>query len=181
MLPAEVQRILLLVGLAATAYLMMLAWTEDYGQSGVPETYNQAPVVDATNNSSLPEGESFEEVLDETGTLLSIESDLPDDSLIAPADNIVEDNRSPTTLNANTGSAVERLVHIKTDVLDLWIDRLGGDIVRIQLPKYPINLETLIYHTYCWIVAMALPMLHKAGCLAGMALIAPAQLVHFMT
>ncbi len=141
MLPAEVQRILLLIGLAATAYLMMLAWTEDYGQSEVSETYNQAPVVGTNDNGGLSVGGSFDGSPDETASILAIESDLPDDSLIAPANNIVQDSVNQTALNASTASPVDRLVHIKTDVLDLWIDRLGGDIVRIQLPKYPINLE----------------------------------------
>ena len=43
MLPTEVQRILLLIGLAATGYLMILAWNEDYMQPAVSADYSSAP------------------------------------------------------------------------------------------------------------------------------------------
>ena len=45
MLPTEVQRILLLVGLAATGYLLILAWNEDYVQNEARPQYDDAPVV----------------------------------------------------------------------------------------------------------------------------------------
>lgn len=35
-----------------------------------------------------------------------------------------------------------RLVKVQTDVLTLWIDKVGGNIVRADLPKYP----DIIYH-----------------------------------
>ena len=43
MLPTEVQRILLLIGLAATGYLLILAWNDDFMQGPAPETYSAAP------------------------------------------------------------------------------------------------------------------------------------------
>ena len=43
MLPTEVQRILLLIGLAATGYLMILAWNEDYMQAPADAAYSNAP------------------------------------------------------------------------------------------------------------------------------------------
>ena len=30
---------------------------------------------------------------------------------------------------------------VRTDALNLWIDRHGGDIVKVTLPTYPVNLE----------------------------------------
>ena len=30
-----------------------------------------------------------------------------------------------------------RLVKVETPVLEVWIDLLGGDIARVQLPTYP--------------------------------------------
>jgi YidC/Oxa1 family membrane protein insertase len=41
---------------------------------------------------------------------------------------------------AKTNSG-ERLIHVKTDVLDLVIDTRGGDIVRAALPEYPTELR----------------------------------------
>ena len=43
MLPTEVQRILLLIGLAATGYLMILAWNDDFMKSTVVEEYASEP------------------------------------------------------------------------------------------------------------------------------------------
>ncbi|MEM9242505.1 MAG: membrane protein insertase YidC [Pseudomonadota bacterium] len=36
----------------------------------------------------------------------------------------------------------DRLIHIKTDVLDMTIDSLGGRIVEADLPKYPVALHS---------------------------------------
>ncbi len=35
----------------------------------------------------------------------------------------------------------DRIITVKTDVMNLKIDRLGGDIVYLDLPKYPISLQ----------------------------------------
>src|SRR5262252_5579708 len=32
-----------------------------------------------------------------------------------------------------------QLVHVRTDVFDAWIDLHGGDLVRTDLPKYPMD------------------------------------------
>ncbi len=40
-----------------------------------------------------------------------------------------------------TGANKQQLIHIKTDVLDLYIDTQGGTIVQADLPTYPISLE----------------------------------------
>jgi len=141
MLPAEVQRILLLIGLAVTAYLMMLAWTDDYGQTSVTETYNQAPVVSNPSNNALSSPLGMNDVPDAMVVTQTGTGDLPDESMIAPAEGQIVDRVSPGALGADVTSSADRLVHITTDVLDVWIDRLGGDIIRSQLPKYPINLE----------------------------------------
>jgi len=34
-----------------------------------------------------------------------------------------------------------QLVRVRTDVLDVWIDLHGGDLVRAELPKYPVNKQ----------------------------------------
>ena len=35
----------------------------------------------------------------------------------------------------------DRFVKVTTDTMEVWIDRLGGDIVRVQLPRYPVSIE----------------------------------------
>lgn len=115
----DVQRILILFGLAVTSYMLILAWNEDYGQGQV-ET-GPAPVeeviVDAVPESvDLPQVDSGDDVprLDEPA-----------------ADTGIDEIR-----------VARKLVKVTTDVLDVQIDPLGGDIVRVALPGYPASLKT---------------------------------------
>ena len=34
-----------------------------------------------------------------------------------------------------------RLVRVSTGAMEVWIDRLGGDIVRVRLPRYPVSID----------------------------------------
>ncbi len=52
----------------------------------------------------------------------------------------VADN-SGAAMNSTKTDSSERLIHVKTDVLDLVIDTRGGDIVRATLPKHPAELS----------------------------------------
>ena len=47
MLPPEIQRVVLLIGMAATAYLLILAWNDDMEAAKVPTVYSEAPPDDA--------------------------------------------------------------------------------------------------------------------------------------
>jgi YidC/Oxa1 family membrane protein insertase len=44
-----------------------------------------------------------------------------------------------TTAGTEPAPAPVQLVHVQTDVLDAWIDLHGGDLVRVDLPTYPVN------------------------------------------
>ncbi|MGA0838904.1 MAG: membrane protein insertase YidC [Pseudomonadales bacterium] len=125
MLPTEIQRILLLIGLAATGYLMILAWNEDYVQ-GV----SSAEVISAT--PSLEPGVA--DIGVETGS--TPDSDLPEPvvSTTAPV--------SAAQPVKQLESAASRLIRVQTPTLVAWLDRQGGDIVRVQLPQYPLDIET---------------------------------------
>ncbi len=139
MLPTEVQRILLLIGLAATGYLMILAWNEDYMQGPADVEYSSAPEpqplsadpADAVG-AAADEFRAGEDALLETDPATS---DVPDESLIATT----EADRPATPSEAEV--ATDRLIKVETPELNVWIDRLGGDIVRTELPAYPVSLE----------------------------------------
>lgn len=128
MLPTEVQRILLLIGLAATGYLMILAWNDDFLQNQ-PTEYSSAPdpepaVIDAPRGDLTPG-----QVPAPAGT------DVPDASLI------VTTGSDQPAAPATRAPVENRLVKVETPELKVWIDRRGGDIVRVELPKYPVSLE----------------------------------------
>ena len=98
MLPTEVQRIVLLIGLAATAYLMILAWNEDFVQQDVTADYGAAPEVSRDVSTDIaPErlpyaesepvpGSDQESAGTSAPPIGVADSDVPDPSLMARPD-----------------------------------------------------------------------------------------------
>lgn len=128
MLPTEIQRIILLIGLAATGYLMILAWNDDYITGAEAASYASAPMPQQSETTQqLPSVDVPDAPAADTS------SDVPDVSLI-------NSSTQPATPTVTPASS-DRLIMVRTDVLNLWIDRLGGDIVRVELPGYPISQE----------------------------------------
>jgi YidC/Oxa1 family membrane protein insertase len=125
-----VQRILLLIGLAVTGYLMILAWNEDYVQTQEPVEISAEPEIGdvPTTEPTAPVGESGAPREDDAPDVRD-ESDVPDETLIGDVE-----PAAPPDVAAPVSE--ERLVRVTTDKLELWIDRLGGDIVRVQLPEH---------------------------------------------
>ena len=128
MLSTEVQRIVLLVSLAATGYLLILAWNADYGQrNGViefspePDSEITAPRAPTDRPTDVPGSD----------IAMTRDTDVPDPSLLdvptAPAQPAVQESR---------------LIKVVTPMLELWIDRLGGDIVRVQLPRFMLQRDS---------------------------------------
>ena len=126
MLPPEVLRIVLLIGLAATGYMMMLAWSEDQQLARAPVEYSDAPSVTGDLSADLP--------VALTPSTMSPQSDVPDASLLADTPVVSAQAAAGTPTAA-------RLVKISTGALNVWVDLEGGDIVRVQLKGYPVSLE----------------------------------------
>jgi len=113
----DIQRVLILLGLAVTSYMLILAWNEDYGQVTdiqAPELVD-TPIATLPSQPTVPVAESAE---------------------IVPR---LEDHNvsvKPVTVQAR------KVIQVETDVLKVQIDLLGGDIVSVALPQYPMTLET---------------------------------------
>lgn len=144
MLPTEIQRIVLLIGMAAIGYLMILAWNEDYGQSVDVDAYNGEIELSGNGAGAAPNAVGA----DGTGAVAPATlgtSDVPDDSLLAPPS-----ASEPATAAVDPVAQIDqgRLVKVTTPVLEVWIDKLGGDLVRVQLPQFPLTLERpdVAYH-----------------------------------
>ncbi len=120
----EVQRIVLLVALGITGYLMILAWNQDYMQ---PQP--------ATERASAPQLDGA--ALSGPASAAAPASDIPDASFIGAADPAANQAAAPV----RDAGAAERLIRVTTPSQDVWIDRRGGDIRRVHLPGYPVNLE----------------------------------------
>jgi YidC/Oxa1 family membrane protein insertase len=109
----DIKRTILIVALAIVSYVMVLKWNQDYGQAALP-TQN---VAANTNTSALPDTPP--------GTAASANADVPSATgeVAAPAETPVV--------------ASKDLIQVKTDVLSLEIDPVGGDVVQLRLPLYP--------------------------------------------
>lgn len=132
MLPPEILRIVLLIGLAATGYLLILAWTEDQEKAQAPVAYSEAPLVAGEETVSAAPNVA--------GPATQPDGDLPDESLFIPSDASQPAADQPAAAPA-AQPANSRLVKVTTPSQVVWVDRLGGDIVRVQLPGYPVSLE----------------------------------------
>jgi YidC/Oxa1 family membrane protein insertase len=137
MLPPEIQRIVLLIGLAATSYLLILAWNEDMQADRSPISYSDAPLVADQQTNAIDTSAIRPRVVDQNQS----DSDIPDVSLLS-------NDELPTSLSTTDAfsesqaqTPESRLVVVTTPKLKVWIDLLGGDIVRVQLPQYPVALD----------------------------------------
>ena len=135
MLPPEIQRVVLLIALAAVGYLMILAWNTDAQDARESFQVSDAPLSTVRSSAeALPEDQ-----IPEIGTLTGsnqADSDIPSDSSVVNA--AIKKSVQALSPNENASS---QLVEITTPTLKVWIDLVGGDIVRVQLPKFPVQLD----------------------------------------
>jgi YidC/Oxa1 family membrane protein insertase len=109
----DIKRTILIVALAIVTYVGVLKWNQDYGQAALP-TQN---VAASTTAPALPDTA--------TGTHASASADVPSAN-------------GDVTAPPETPVAVSKdLIQVKTDVLNLEIDPVGGDVVQLRLPLYP--------------------------------------------
>ena len=103
----------LIFGLLIVSLLLWEAWQNEYARPSqiAEQTMTEAGVYPVEEKGDLPD--------------LPVISNVSDGSLPA-----LEKRRA-------TGGAKQ--VHIKTDLMDLYIDSKGGDIRRLALSKYPVD------------------------------------------
>jgi YidC/Oxa1 family membrane protein insertase len=108
----DIKRTILIVALAIVTYVGVLKWNQDYGQAALP-TQN---VAANTSTSAIP--------------------DAPQGSATANADvpSATGEVAAPAEIPVATS---KDLIQVKTDVLNLGIDPVGGDVVQLRLPLYP--------------------------------------------
>lgn len=122
----DFQRILIFMGLAVTGYLLILAWQDDYGQRA---TVEDDPITMESNPA-------FGGTPVAAPIAPSSTAGVPDSDFI-PRTNASSDQLSQGTADTQ----VSETVVVKTDVLKVEIALLGGDIVAVDLPKYPADLD----------------------------------------
>lgn len=127
----DIQRALLITGIAIVGYLLILSWQEDYG--GVPESGESvAEQSPSPSSSSTPETGGGQADVPNSG-------DVPDAPAPQASTEEVDSDDLPTGEEDSSDSST---IQVTTDVLQLEIDRRGGDIVRLALPEYPRDIDT---------------------------------------
>ncbi len=134
MLSSEIQRIVLLVGLGIFGWLLVYTWTQDFGSRGQDARSRQeAPLTEGGERPPIPASPEAQR--------RDAVADVPGDGISAPVgdDDVPVDLAAPRESEPETGDFEDsdRLLRVRTPVHDVWIDRLGGDIVKLALPKFP--------------------------------------------
>lgn len=119
----DIRRTVIFIGLAITSYLLILAWSNDYGQK--PQT--STPVaVEAISNTT---DNQFDEV-----------PDISDAPIVQPS---INEAPAISTISAaqerQTNSS--QIIKVNTDVLEVSIDLKLGEIVSVKLPGYPASID----------------------------------------
>ena len=127
---AEIQRIVLIVALAVTGYLLMLAWQEDYGSAPAPTS---APPTEATEAPiTAPAAEVPQAVAPAGEFPTERPADVPD--IPIAMESVDTDPRIAAASSAT-------LIEVETPKMIAWIDPRGGDIVGVHLPQFPVSLD----------------------------------------
>lgn len=117
----DYQRVFILLGLAVTSYLLILAWNEDYG--GARKSKESLESTGIPSQGILEEMPRLE-TSNEEGQIPTI---IDQKALI--------ENREKTM------ESLQPTINISTDIFELEIALNGGDITSIALREYPTNLD----------------------------------------
>lgn len=112
----------IIFGLVIVSLLLWDAWQNDYVRPLAAQ--QQAAVTELADNSELP-----------TIPATVLQQDLPDLPSVATDGALPE---IQAAVDANSPNKI----HIKTDVLDVYIDSKGADIHKLALLNYPIESST---------------------------------------
>lgn len=113
----DIRRGIIFFGLAVVSYMLVLAWNEDYGQQPAPQSASYGEI--STN-------------LDESGVKPSdTAGDFTTPEQVSSGDFSAEPAKSAVS---------KQLIRVKTDVLDIQIDPVGGNIVSALLLEYKLEL-----------------------------------------
>ena len=133
----EVQRIVLLVVLAVLGYLLVRAWDEDYGRAAKEAVATRAPAVEIADAPPAATAAPEQPVL---GDDVPAVDDVPPVDDVPTADDVPGAGFATTADPAAPLVDEQRLVHVTTPLMELWIDRLGGDIVGLELREHMAQL-----------------------------------------
>jgi YidC/Oxa1 family membrane protein insertase len=110
----DFKRNLLVLSLAVVSYLMLLAWNEDYSPANTPPAASTPDLPANATAAGIPTA--------------STDADLPQVQGQNPA--------------APAAAPATSLITVSTPSQVVRIDPVGGDIVAISLPRFPLSMDT---------------------------------------
>ena len=118
----DIRRFAIIFGLAISTYFLILAWNDDYGQA----TVSNAPIA---QNTSIEIGDSPSS-----------------NEIVVAGESSANDNDIPNVIPSSIEPEINEVVsteyiQVKTDVLNVTINPLGGEIVEVSLPAYPADIK----------------------------------------
>ena len=116
----KIFRVMIIIAMLITAYLLILAWRDDYAD---------APAVDTVPETATSVGADIPSTSGAAG-------DIPVQTL--PVDNATVNNGAVTA----TPAADAGLITVTTDRYDIKINPVGGDIVYAALKQYDATLDS---------------------------------------
>jgi YidC/Oxa1 family membrane protein insertase len=135
-------RPVLLISLVFLGYLLWVEWQKDYGPGATAAAVQDASTgtsADAERGgpeSGLPDGGDLPDVSVPDGGDLPAATAAPGTAEIPS----VEAGTVPAVAQSSTSRA-RQLITVRTDVLELEIDPVGGSVVNSRLLDYPVALE----------------------------------------
>ncbi len=127
----NLSRWVLMLALAVSGYLLLLAWQRDYGNREIVLATNTAPSnafesnVVSSKKSALVLPDTTHQVVDTSG------QDYPSLNLAL----------SSPQQTQQVFESSDSLIDVQTDTLQIKIDLRGGDVVQAALRTYPLTLD----------------------------------------
>ncbi|GAB1262917.1 membrane protein insertase YidC [Aurantivibrio plasticivorans] len=122
------QRIGLLLGIAAVLVTLLFRWNA-FQEARLPEIETETTITEfADPGANFPSANP--------GSSLSDQGDSA-----VPGELSQDEESNHIDAAAPTLTASRKLIKVTTDSLNVSIDTLGGDIVMVALPKFPVTIE----------------------------------------
>lgn len=134
--------------LLVLAFLLVYQWNQDYGQSSsIDRTTVETdyPTFSAANGnteinpaSDLSSNAVASDIPNKQEQNIAVQGSTGDDSL----PQVIDNEQSNFAVATTSSGSLAQFIRIKTDVMDVVINPVGGDIERVDLLAYPKTKET---------------------------------------
>jgi YidC/Oxa1 family membrane protein insertase len=128
----DIQRIVIYVGLAIVSYMMILAWNEDYNQP-------QSTQVAQEQSTVSPSGSGADFDVPATSSGMSGDNTQTSDGEFSTPET---DQQTLPSTDTGSAEASDQLITVRTDVYEIIIDRVGGNLIQSSLLQYDRSLDS---------------------------------------